>query len=266
MSLQKIVIETAFGRFAIDETADAKMASKLQSVFPHQALFELINFLGPKTIVDIGAHIGTVSVPLAKKYKVIAFEPNPASLRFLKHNAELNGVFLDARGKGLANVSGRARILERMGNAGANSLAPGAEVEVSILDHEVQEADFVKIDVEGMELKVLGGGKKLIEQSRPAIYFEVNLSALRAHNAKLRELEKFFKKHNYALYFWDKKLFKLPSLALAVFLVTPRSFLLGGPAAPFDVLALPAERAVGAGPASPHLIMRYLKSQYARFF
>ena len=260
------MIETAFGRFAIDSVADAKMAGTLRSDFPHRDLFELIDFFNPNIVIDIGAHIGTVSVPLAKKYKVIAFEPNPASLRFLKHNAELNGVFLDARGKGLADVSGRARVLERMGNAGANSLVPGAEVEVSTLDNEVQEANFIKIDVEGMELNVLEGGKELMARARPAIYFEINLSALRARGVSLSSLDSFFFERGYRLYVWDKKFYALPNLSFAAALITPRSFLFGGSAAPFDVLALPQERAVHARSAIPHLLVRYFKSQYERLF
>jgi len=47
------------------------------------------------TVVDVGAHVGAVSIYLAKKYpfiKVYAVEPDPLNYRFLKRNIELNGV------------------------------------------------------------------------------------------------------------------------------------------------------------------------------
>ena len=47
------------------------------------------------TIVDVGAHLGVISVYLAKKYpfiKVYAIEPDPVKFRALRRNIELNGL------------------------------------------------------------------------------------------------------------------------------------------------------------------------------
>jgi FkbM family methyltransferase len=47
------------------------------------------------TVIDVGAHVGVVSIYLAKKFpflKVYAIEPNPSSYVCLKRNIELNGV------------------------------------------------------------------------------------------------------------------------------------------------------------------------------
>jgi len=47
------------------------------------------------TVVDIGAHVGAVSIYLARKYpfiKVYAIEPDPLNYACLKRNIELNGV------------------------------------------------------------------------------------------------------------------------------------------------------------------------------
>jgi FkbM family methyltransferase len=46
-------------------------------------------------VVDVGAHVGVVSIYLAKKYpfiKVYAIEPDPLNYACLKRNIELNGV------------------------------------------------------------------------------------------------------------------------------------------------------------------------------
>jgi len=47
------------------------------------------------TVIDVGAHVGVVSIYLAKKYpfmKVYALEPEPINYSYLKRNIELNGV------------------------------------------------------------------------------------------------------------------------------------------------------------------------------
>jgi FkbM family methyltransferase len=47
------------------------------------------------TVIDVGAHVGVVSIYLAKKYpfiKVYALEPNPLTFACLRRNIELNGV------------------------------------------------------------------------------------------------------------------------------------------------------------------------------
>src|SRR5262249_55611848 len=47
------------------------------------------------TMIDVGAHVGTLSIYLAKKFpfiKVYALEPNPLNYACLVRNIELNGV------------------------------------------------------------------------------------------------------------------------------------------------------------------------------
>ena len=268
-------IQTTHGMFALNAHTDAKMAARLaEETFPQQETLDLIEALGAKRVVDVGAHIGTVSIPLAKLGKnVVAFEPSPESFKYLIRNAELNGVTIDARNKGLADTPGRAHSVARQsGNAGAHTLEAGDEIKVSTLDAEIQDADFIKIDVEGMELAVLKGGQALLERSRPAVYFEVNLTALRARRTLLASLAKFFRAHRYRFYFCaDHVLYELPGLTPAALLVTPRSMLFGGPSALFDVLALAAEsRAPYPARSRMHamlyLLTRYVKLQYARFF
>lgn len=275
MQSHENVIQTRHGHFLLDTTTDAKMAGRLVgNIFPQQDLLELIQALGTRKVIDVGAHVGTVSIPAAELGKeVIAFEPNLQSFGYLKHNIELNKSRVDMRNKGLAEKKGRAKILiTQNSNAGAHSLVAGDEVEVSTLDLEIPQADFIKIDVEGMELSVLKGGTKLIEQSHPAIYFEVNISALRDHGTSLCQLSRFFLSRNYRLYFLENRiLYRLPGLSFAALYIAPRSFLFESPSAPFDVLALPAE----VRPPYPsgryirtsvYLFTRYVKLQYARFF
>jgi tRNA G37 N-methylase Trm5 len=60
------------------------------------------------TFVDIGANVGFWSLPAASKgARVVAFEPNPAAVRWLRRNLTLNpGLAVDVRPTA---VGGRAR-------------------------------------------------------------------------------------------------------------------------------------------------------------
>lgn len=244
------VFTTPFGAFAVDTKRDNKMSRILaRGELPHEDLVGLVKHLVTKDSValDIGAHIGTFTVPLAAYAgRVIAFEPAPESYALLARNAVNCGSTLEIRNKGLAAAPGRARILSRVAtNAGAHTLVPGDEIEISTLDAEAANADFIKIDVEGMEAHVLMGGMRLIESSRPAVLFEVNLSQLRAHGTSARVLERFFTSRGYTLYLplfgsgGQVLLAKVGSLTLLSALIAPRAWFLHSGSAPFDVLALP---------------------------
>lgn len=244
---QESIIETTRGRFVLNKDRDAKTAEKLSSgVYPHERLLEFIGaYASGGVLVDVGAHIGTVAVPSARIVKrVIAFEASPETFGFLKRNVELNGVEVDARHKGLSDISGRASVFKtNERNAGAHTLTSGGDIEVSTLDCEVESADFIKIDVEGMELSVLRGGEKLIERSRPVIFFEVNLTQLRAHKTRARDIETWLGKMGYVLYVplsFGGKYFhgKVISLSLLTAFITPRAWIFGGQCAPFDILAI----------------------------
>jgi hypothetical protein len=133
-----------------------------------------------------------------------------------------------------------------LSNAGANTLVLGGDIPIVTLDHEVPHADFIKMDVEGMELDVLRGGTQLIERARPTVLFEVNLSQLRAHGASPRALEKFFTERKYKLYMpFEGEHCTLASVYSATLLtafITPRAWLTFSESAPFDLVAVPEER------------------------
>lgn len=241
------IVRTSYGTFALHSENDAKMAQQISSDFyPHKQLLVLARaYVSGGVVVDVGAHIGTVAVPLARVARhVIAFEPNPTSFAFLLRNAELNTVSVDARKKGLSDVPGRASVVATNArNAGAHTLSEGNDVEISTLDAEVERADFIKIDVEGMELSVLRGGEKLIVRSHPALFFEVNLTQLRNHGMRVSDVAAWLNEHGYILYVpithqGKQALGRIRNLASITALITPRAWIFGGNCAVFDVLAL----------------------------
>ncbi len=249
--------KTAHGTFVMDTASDAKISNVfLGEHYHHQETLDLLPYLLTRggVIVDVGAHVGTLSIPFAQyASKVIAFEPTSATFGFLERNVALNAAPVDARNKGLGAVPNRASsVVLHDFSAAANTLVVGeGDIEVSTLDAEVPAADFVKIDVEGMELGVLEGGKQLWQNSKPPILFEVNLFALRRHGTAAASLQDFLKHYGYALYYPVVKegqlhLARIWSLSLFVLCIAPRSFMFGGPSAPFDVLAIPKGHALSA--------------------
>lgn len=234
----------------MDDVRDAKIASIFKDGrYIHQDLIDLFPYVMEKggIAVDAGAHVGTLAIPLARwASKVIAFEPGAETFSYLERNIALNQANVEARNKGLGETPARASVLDvSTGNAAANSLTlTGGDIVISTLDSEMKTADFVKIDVEGMELSVLRGGARLWKESKPSILFEVNLFALRAHGTEARDLQQFLSHYGYQLYYpciyrGNLALGRVPSLTLIVLFFAPRSYIFRGPSAPFDVLALP---------------------------
>jgi FkbM family methyltransferase len=133
--------------------------------------------------VDVGAHDGSLlrwMVRLAPDAHHIAVEPLPA------HAARLQRDFpsVDVRRVALSDEPGSAtfhHVLSRPAVSSLVEVRSGAgeveeiPVEVTTLDLLLAGAprlDFLKIDVEGAELKVLEGGAGVIAAHRPFIAFE----------------------------------------------------------------------------------------------
>lgn len=132
---------------------------------------------------DIGANVGNHSLYVGlflQPSKIICFEPNPAIIPTLRANIFLNGLEgicnLDHLGIGLSSSTEEGLGMRfRRHNLGAARFVPATgDLKVvpgdSILRE--QKLDFVKIDVEGMELEVLSGLKETLAISKPAIFVE----------------------------------------------------------------------------------------------
>ena len=133
-------------------------------------------------MVEVGAHIGTHTIPLAHLVgpygRVYAFEPQRKLYRELHHNLALNGI---------ANVvplrfalgDGEARIVTmnppEAGNEGRTAVGRGGDrVELRSLDSfALERVSVIKIDAEGFERHVLAGAAETIRRNRPAIVVEI---------------------------------------------------------------------------------------------
>ncbi len=136
-------------------------------------------------VLDIGANIGAHTVPLARlvgpEGVVVAFEPQPVLYRILSANLLLNSVTNTLTyGMALGDTVGECRIpvLDysqpfNFGGLAMDMVEDGEAVPLGRLDDfNLPRVNFIKIDVEGFEAKVLAGAAQTIERCRPIMYIE----------------------------------------------------------------------------------------------
>ncbi|APX11808.1 FkbM family methyltransferase [Tateyamaria omphalii] len=139
------------------------------------------------TFVDIGANVGNHSLFAAaflNAARVIPVEPNPAAYRLLIQNVLLNGlediIDISHLGIGLSDSedSGYA-VQKRTRNLGAARLQKTGKGGLTVLPADDVLRDetpaFIKIDVEGMEMKVLAGLQGTAARCKPHFMVEVDL-------------------------------------------------------------------------------------------
>lgn len=135
-------------------------------------------------IADIGAHVGNHSTYLWQYLmprSLIPFECNKDIINILKQNIGLNSmhdVNLSHLGIGIGHDNYRARIFSPdIRNSDNTKLIAdnSGDIEVHPLDAlPCGPLEFLKIDVEGMELDVLAGAKNIIRDNRPDIMIDID--------------------------------------------------------------------------------------------
>lgn len=229
-----------FGVFTIDPEKDRLMVKGFDGLgHPQKDDVELLRkYINERSIVaDIGAHIGTMTVPFAKMAGFVhAFEPMPQNLRLLRLNLEQN----DIRNVEVhANALGsREEFVTLTSDNDASSAShritgPGT-IPVKTLDSFGLDIDFMKIDTEGYEPNVFEGARDTIRRCRPAIFFEFFMPFLRLHRHSLSRIEDVLE--GYAFYSDGRR---YPKLWLVPLLNEPKSFILRNGGMVRNVLALP---------------------------
>ncbi len=146
--------------------------------------------------LDIGANIGNHSLFLAANgIKVYAFEANKELCEITQKSIELNKLSNNVKiyNYGLSDREelGEFTHLDTS-NLGGNALTLGkGDIQCKRLDDFKFEEKIgvIKIDVEGMEEKVLLGAKETIKKNRPLIYIEaIDISSYHRINTLLEAL------------------------------------------------------------------------------
>ncbi|MEQ1645315.1 MAG: FkbM family methyltransferase [Pyrinomonadaceae bacterium] len=139
---------------------------------------------------DIGANVGYYTVLASRLVgeagNVVAFEPVPRNIEFLRQHIELNSAAnVILKPLAVSDRQGTVRFSlgpdSAMGHIGEDG---ELEVATTTLDDVVSELgitpDVMKIDVEGAEREVFRGAARMFETARPVIFLSTHSDELRA--------------------------------------------------------------------------------------
>lgn len=178
----------------------------LNGIREPQATRYLQSILKPDwVVVDIGANIGYYALQEARVVeKVIALEPAPENYRTLQANVGLNR-YGNAQVIRLAIGDCKGEIGFELSRAcNWNSVSPaGGDIKVSIVPLDSlldgHKVDFVRMDVEGYEMKVLKGMAGILRYNRPRMFIEVHRDKLRNYGSSQRELLEYLAQFGYCI-------------------------------------------------------------------
>ena len=176
------------------------------------------------TIIDIGANIGSISLPLAKifdKSKIFAVEPTNYAFKKLNKNLNLNkhlkkNIFLNqlflSKTKRPTKVwsswnfnDNKDKHKDHLGTL--HSIKKRSYISLSkfINLKKIKKVDFIKLDVDGHELDVLKSGENFLKTKKPIIFMEIAPYLYPEFGYKCSELITYIKKLKYSFYSEDLK-------------------------------------------------------------
>jgi FkbM family methyltransferase len=180
-----ILVRTESGYLLVDEDDHAVLRSLVDSGDLEAGVRKLIErFLGVgDTFVDVGANVGVHTLCAARAMRgrgsIVAFEPFPRTCELLSKSILLNGFAeicevhqaavatqTGERELHLGKVSGHHSLIELDRSVSAN----GSTISVPVvrLDDVLmagRRVDLLKIDVEGVELEVIAGARRIFTEN-----------------------------------------------------------------------------------------------------
>jgi len=153
---------------------------------------------GFKNIIDVGASIGNHTLFFAgiMGAKVISIEPYEPSYLNTQSNVQLNNLESQVSMHNVACGSKEGRVKMQpfgVNNIGMTRSTPGDETRVVQLDYFLnKEIDYVKIDIEGDNINVLSGAKKLMSLN-PVVSIECE------NESVLEDTNNFMSKYGYSI-------------------------------------------------------------------
>jgi FkbM family methyltransferase len=174
--------------------------------------------------IDVGANIGSLTIPFAKRFeKIIAFEPNAYAMNILKTTCFMNSINnVTFRHECVWSTFGKADIaplaqqdecsLESDGsfssrnnvNLGATSYRETNNEHdiikmIPLKSLELAAVDFIKIDAQGADGRVLIGALPLLEKHKPVIVFEWEENLAEFYNLSFTEVSTSLEKIGYKI-------------------------------------------------------------------
>lgn len=178
-----IVADTRNGTLVVDAgdfNVSRKLLERGEYDWPQITLLQRLVSPGAHIVV-VGAHIGSVLIPIAKgcgTSTLIAFEPSPRNRRLLGMNLALNGLAgVVVESSAVGDARGTVRFTENVINTGNSRVSRRGEITVPVvtLDEAIAPEwpaiDLLIVDAEGFEVRVLRGARAVLARTR-ALYVE----------------------------------------------------------------------------------------------
>ena len=193
------------------------------------------------TIFDVGANIGLFSLAYAIIYRnasIISFEPVPFIYEIAKKNFKKNDTIfrnIKLENLGLSDKQESMKLslpiktqhdryqdnlniglFSIYGKGEENYNADFTTLDKYVMTNNISSLDFIKIDVEGHEYKVLQGGLLTIKKFKPIIMFELNELTLKLSGTTPEAYFKLARENNYEIfglkYGWNDTLMQIKSV------------------------------------------------------
>ena len=169
-----------------------------------------------KCFFDVGAHIGIVTLPIAKiigdNGKVFSFEPSKKNLFFLKYHIKRNELKnVQIIEKAVSSKNSRSSLYESNQPTGMSSLIPIKNKKITIrssintitLDafcyNNKIKPQVIKVDIEGSEIELLKGSKKIMRKIKPVFFLSYHPRHLKEIGYKKDEILYLLNELNYEI-------------------------------------------------------------------
>ena len=156
-------------------------------------LASIFSLIPVQNCLEIGANIGNHTSLFSRFFKTThAFEPNPFIYEILRRNIERNELRVTPHCLGISNESAEQPFYIDGHNLGASSfvkehvLHPSAIIQAQVVIGDafveregIDAIDYIKIDAEGLEGKIVQGLHRTIKRHQPLISLEWNCDETR---------------------------------------------------------------------------------------
>lgn len=165
-------------------------------------------------VVDVGANVGTLTLPLAvavgRYGKVLSIEAHPTTFHYLNGNIAINSHIHNIHPYNLAMGEHQGEILfssvssDDMNKVIDNQNNHSITVPMRTLDSVIQESGIskirlLKIDVEGYELFVLEGAEKTLSATE-IVFFESWEKHFQSYGYSTKNIIDLLKRYDFTLY------------------------------------------------------------------
>lgn len=172
------------------------------------------NLKSEDVVIEVGANVGAHSLIISKiigqNGSLEAFEPTDYAFKKLQTNFSLNPALMQNTNlhqlyvSNTANAKSKHRIrsswIVNKSDDIANKMDEEYSGEIVTLDEffiDLDRLDFLKIDVDGFDFRVLEGAKRLIQTFRPTVFIELSEVDLNRNNSSVSDILNYFDEMNY---------------------------------------------------------------------